>query len=377
MSEPATKIVLHIGAEKTGTSSLQATLAKNAATLLAEAGLLYPREVPLAATNAHFGIAAAFLDPERSEFFVPGGRRSPAELRQALAAAIARERPRLVVLSAEHFSSRFERPQIEALARFLAPHTVEIVYYARRQDEMAASSFGTGLLYGRRDWFDAQAIGPDMRFFDHCRILDEWAGVFGAGRLKVRNYGDFADAGLVEDFLTQAGVSPLPALVAVPRLNRALTIRETQLLHALNGHLPSWDEARAGKGDEAYWAATRDRQRLLDLLRQNSALADSPPVMALIGEAERAAIMARFADTNARLGEKYGVLLAPRRSAIETVASLEPLEPLMLQLLAVQLREIERLEMAFVGLEGRLPAARLRSLAGLLLEPIRRLRRRT
>ena len=195
MSEPATKIVLHIGAEKTGTSSLQAALAKNAAMLLAEAGLLYLREAPLAAANAQFGIAAAFLDAGGSEFFVPGGRRSPAELRRALAAAISRQRPRLVVLSAEHFSSRFERPQIEALARFLAPHSVEIVYYARRQDEMAASSFGTGLLYGRRDWFDAQAIGPDTRFLDHCQILDEWAGVFGAGRLKIRNYGEFAEAG--------------------------------------------------------------------------------------------------------------------------------------------------------------------------------------
>jgi hypothetical protein len=85
MSEPATKIVLHIGAERTGTSSLQATLATNAGRLLDEAGLLYPREPPLAAGNAHFGLPAAFLDSARAEFYLPGGRRSPAELRQALA----------------------------------------------------------------------------------------------------------------------------------------------------------------------------------------------------------------------------------------------------------------------------------------------------
>ena len=87
--------------------------------------------------------------------------------------------------------------------------------------------------------------------------------------------------------------------------------------------------------------------------------------------------MARFADTNARLAQVYGVSLAPRRSASQTVATLEPLEPVMLKLLAVQLRKIERLEMAYVGLEEGLPTARLRSLAGLLLKPIRRLRRRT
>jgi hypothetical protein len=362
MSEPATKIVLHIGAEKTGTSSLQATLAKNAATLLAEAGLLYPREVPLAAGNAHFGVAAAFLDPRRTEFFLPGGHRSPAELRQALAAAIVRERPRLAVLSAEHFSSRFERPQIEALARFLAPHTIEIVYYARRQDEMSASSFGTGLLYGRRDWFDSEAIRPDWRFFDHCRILDEWAAIFGAGRLRVRNYGDFAEAGLVEDFLAQAGLSTLPALAAAERLNRSITIREAQFLLALNQHLPTWDEASAGKGGEAYWAAGHDRQRLLALLRQNPTLPDSPPVTALIGEAESATIMARFAETNARLAEKYGVVFAQRRNGPQMAVRLEPLEPALVEFLAVQLREIERRDIAIArgkksGLVAKLGAS--------------------
>src|SRR4029077_18841355 len=175
-------------------------------------------------------------------FYLPGGRRSPAELRQALAASIARWRARIVVLSAEHFSSRFERPQSEALARFLTPHPVEIVYYARRQDEMAASSFGMGLLYGRTGWFEIVAVQPGERYYDHCRILDDWAGVFGAGALKVRNHGDFADAGLVEDFLTQAGVAQPPILAAGPRPNRSITMREAQFLHALNQHLPTWDE---------------------------------------------------------------------------------------------------------------------------------------
>ena len=334
MTEPATKIVLHIGAEKTGTDSLQAALAINAGRLLDEAGLLYPRDPLLAAGNAHFGVAAAFLDPVRTEIFVPGGCRSPAELQQALATEIARWRPRLVVLSAEHFSSRFLRPQLEALARFLEPHAVEIIYYARRQDEMATSVFSTALLYGGRDWFDSAAIRPDWRFFDHCRILDEWAGVFGADNLRVRNYGDVAETGLVEDFLTQAGLSPLPTLAATPRLNRSITIREAQFLHALNQHLPTWDEAVAGKGGEAYWAAGRDRERLLALLRQNVALPDSPPVTSLIGEAESAAIMSRFAESNAGLAEKYGVTFASRRKGPEMAVWPEPLAPAVLELLA-------------------------------------------
>ena len=335
MTEPATKIVLHIGAEKTGTDSLQAALAINAARLLDESSLLYPRHPLLAAGNAHFGVAAAFFDPVRTEIFVPGGRRSPAELQQALAAEIARWRPRLVVLSAEHFSSRFLRPQLEELARFVEPHAVEVIYYARRQDEMAASIFGTALLYGGRDWFDSAAIEPAWRFFDHCRILDDWAAVFGADKLKVRNYGDVADAGLVEDFLTQAGITPLPALAAVPRLNRAITIREAQFLHALKQNLPTWDEALACKGAEAYWAAGRDRQRLLALLRQNTALPDSPPVTALIGEAESVAIMSRFAESNAGLAEKYGVTFAARSKGPTVAARPEPLEPAVLELLAM------------------------------------------
>ncbi len=329
MSEPVAKIVLHIGAEKTGTSSLQAALAANADLLLAEAGLLYPRSAPLAYGNAQLTLAAAFLELRQAEFVLPERRSSLAELRDALSVAIASCRPGIVVLSAELFSSRFQRPQIEELVRFLAPHPIEIVYYARRQDEMAASSFGSALMAGSREWFDIDTVRPGGRYFDHARILDKWADVFGAASLKVRNYGNVAQAGLLEDFLTQAGVSPSPGLAAAPRLNRSISVREAQYLQALNQHLPNWDEALAGPGEKAYWAANRVRLRLLAELRQHPD--DSPPVTSLIGEAESATIMSRFADTNAQLAERYGVVFAQHRNGPPVAARLEPLDPAIVE----------------------------------------------
>ncbi len=330
-----TQIVLHIGAEKTGTTSLQAALAKNAGRLLDESSLLYPCDPPLATGIAHFGLAAAFLDAGQREFAAPAGIQL-AELHEALAAEIARRRPRIAVLSAEHFSSRFQHPQIEALARFLEPYAVRIVYYARRQDEMAAGAFGTGLVAGRRDWFDIDAIRPGEFYYDHCQVIDQWAAVFDVANLRVRNYSDFAEMGLIEDFLTEAGVSPLPALAVVPRANRALTIREAQFLHALNQHLPTWEESLAGEGAEAFQAGGRERQRLLWLLRQDATLPDSPPLTSLIGEAESVAIMSRFAKSNAGLAEKYGVSFAARRKGPVVAVRPGPLEPAVLQLLAMK-----------------------------------------
>lgn len=340
MSEPVTKIVLHIGAEKTGTTSLQAALTTNADLLQAEAGLLYPRRAPLGYGNAHLTLAAAFLEPSNAEFVAPEKGASPAELRQALSAAIASCRPRLVVLSAELFSSRFERPQIEELARFLAPDPVEIVYYARRQDEMAASSFGTGLVAGRREWFDIDDVRPGGRYFDHTLILDKWADVFGAASLKVRDYGNVARGGLLEDFLTQAGISAPLRLAGAPRLNKSISVREAQYLQALNQHLPTWEEALAGPGKKAYWTANRERVRLLSELRQHPD--DSPPVTALIGEAESATIMLRFADTNARLAERYGVVIGRHRNGPRVAAKLEPLDPAIVERLVSRLRESDQ-----------------------------------
>jgi hypothetical protein len=74
----------------------------------------------------------------------------------------------------------------------------------------------------------------------------------------------------------------------------------------------------------------------LSLLYQDTTLPDSPPVTSLIGDAESAAIMSRFAKSNAGLAKKYGVEFAARWKGPAIAVQPGLLEPAVLELLAMK-----------------------------------------
>jgi len=89
-----TKIILHIGGEKTGATSISAVISKNSRFVFGKFGLANPKNRPFFDDNAHFQVAAAFLDASQCNFFDSRLRRGPVELRRALDTLIARKRPR-------------------------------------------------------------------------------------------------------------------------------------------------------------------------------------------------------------------------------------------------------------------------------------------
>ena len=310
-----TRVVLHIGGEATGTTSLQTSLAANSRALFASTGLLYPTSAPFSDNRAHFPLAAAFLDRVHSNFIRMDQQRPATELRRALASLVARKRPRAVVFSAEHFSSRFGPTEIARLADFLSPYPATIVFYVRAQDELALSAYSSGLMAGERGWFHYTAVDGGDRYFNHCVVADDWAAVFGAENLRVRPYSQFAAHGLVRDFLAQAGVSDPPPLQAVPRLRQSMSIFEARLIQALNQELPTWQEALAADDESRYRRAEAIRGALLQKLRESGRAPESRSIHDLIGPAERGKILQQFESGNRALAEKYGVQIAQAREA--------------------------------------------------------------
>ncbi len=308
-----TRVVLHIGGEATGTTSLQASLAANSRALFAGTGLLYPTSAPFIDNGAHFPLAAAFLDRAHTNFIPIDQQRSPDELRRALASLVARKCPRAVVFSAEHFSSRFGPAEIARLADFLSPYPATIVFYVRAQDEVALSAYSSGLMAGERGWFHYTAVDGGDRYFNHCAVADDWAAVFGAENLRVRPYSEFVADGLVRDFLAQAGVSDPPRFRAVPRLRQSMTIFEARLIQALNQELPTWQEALAADDESRYRRAEAIRRALLQKLRESGRAPESRSIHDLISPAERGKILQQFESGNRALAEKYGVRIVPSR----------------------------------------------------------------
>ena len=222
------RAILHIGGEKTGSTSIQWLLDANRAALATAGfgvaqGLGGANHVALA---AHAGreemvadLVAALDEPEGQAGLRAG---LPARLAAMLAAQPAGTHT--VLFSNEHCQSRLRTTkEIARLRDLLAPHFAEVVVlvYLRRQDEVVVSLRRTslqshGYLPGR--WFPWDY--DVLTMLDHHLLLQRWGEVFGPAALRPRLYRA-AGAAQLQDYLDAIGAPPL-VLRLPPRLNRSL-----------------------------------------------------------------------------------------------------------------------------------------------------------
>lgn len=165
--------VLHIGRNKTGTSSLQEFFAENEG-LLRESGILYPeagRE-----GKAHHGLALAVkrANQDRAAFEVLA-----AKLRQEVADH------REVLVSSEVFATLDE---LDALATLFPAGKTTIVVYVREYCAYLSSWYRQAIQL-RNLCCDFRAF-VDLRYIDasHIGLLERWANVYGRSNIKVLVY---------------------------------------------------------------------------------------------------------------------------------------------------------------------------------------------
>lgn len=246
---PAAKphIILHIGGEKTGTTAIQHTLARNRKLLLSN-GILFPvspgqdnhlmMAVSAADTaqtldlRAMLGFDAAAKADEALAAF-------PAALAEELAASGADR----VIISNEHCSSRLKRPdEIEKVRDLLSPlaESVTIIMYLRRQDELLFSSYSTSLKSGRTTPMPIPR-SADSDFFNYPRILGLWRDVFGAENIVVRIYHENwpRNRDLIADFFEALDIPiPVGQLDMPPGLpNRRLDPQIAEFLRIMNKYI--------------------------------------------------------------------------------------------------------------------------------------------
>ncbi|HTV85023.1 MAG TPA: hypothetical protein VME63_06445 [Dyella sp.] len=302
-------VLLHIGSEKTGTTYLQHLLQANANVLRKKYGLLYPTDGLLLQQAAHHPIAAAFLPPERCDFIALSSRRPAALLMEHLNQVIARTHSERVLLSAEHMSSRFDREAIGELAGHLSQHSVQVIFYVRRQDELALSALSTDLCCGSRDWIPLERISPDVRRFNPLRIVEDWQAVFGRDAVTVRSYASACRNDLTRDFLDCIGLAHanFAEWEAVGRINQRISLYEARILHGINQFLPTWREAVQQGEPETYHQANHLRASLLAWLRAEDAVASDVPLDAALSPRQRMTLMQHFTDINRQLADACGL----------------------------------------------------------------------
>jgi hypothetical protein len=191
------KLVLHIGTEKTGTTTLQNWCADNRGALR-EQGLYYPKTLGSA---PHRSLAIAARDPDKpDDGFREKQINSPAD-HQAFVSALKRAFDEEVaenadvgtwLISSEHLHSRATSVEMVArVRRFLGDwfESVTILVHLRPQVDVAvslASTASRGGLQVSREWFEN--VTNAETYFNYDMLVQRWEAVFGSEALEVLPY---------------------------------------------------------------------------------------------------------------------------------------------------------------------------------------------
>ena len=283
------RLIVHIGWEKTGTTSLQAFMSKNAKNL-EKSGIFYPNDHYLTFVQGigHFPLAGAILQQGASREFIASEKLIDGKIILTDFTSYLRDIKQTVVISCEHLSSRISSDQeIRLLKESIdeASYEAKIVCYVRDPINLAISSYSTAVKGGRRERLDWSNVAPQNEYFNPLHRLRKWASVFGKDNLIVREYHSdkLINGNIYEDFSRLIQVDP-GDFEAPERLNTALPPDRCEILRRCNKFLPIHSE------DLTSWRKNTLARRLLrdaSPERESNDLSVPVPV----------GVIDRFADT--------------------------------------------------------------------------------
>ena len=137
------KLILHIGFEKTGTTTAQAYLyGRQIEGLLPRQGIIYPQSV----LTPNMAYHKLLVDQILSHGVIDN------EYLNDLRDEIERSEAHTFIISCEHFHSDFTLENIKSLHKALDPlfHKIKVIAFVRNQAETAISHFSTRLMSGER-----------------------------------------------------------------------------------------------------------------------------------------------------------------------------------------------------------------------------------
>lgn len=229
------KLFLHIGFNKTGSTSLQRDLAHNAA-VLAEQGILYPcdPQAPFMQRWQHAPLAAA-VPGRQLHWLLPRKRDTLDQAYAALRDRIAQSTCDTLILSSEGFGeTAMGQRKIRWLKDQFPGLDITVVAYVRRQDSYFLSTYQEGIKAGRTQPF---AFGDYLEAKDlyFGRRLASWRTVFGAERVVVRPFAPtlWPEGELFFDFLSVIGATSA-GMVPQPPENEGFDYRAIEFMRQLN-----------------------------------------------------------------------------------------------------------------------------------------------
>lgn len=288
---------LHIGLEKTGTTSIQLTLRDNAARLEAN-GVLFDQHFTAKVRKSvgnSMGLVGAALEADKRQMFLRGRDDAwdmPCDFASYPADQIrARKDISTLIFSSEQLSSWLVMPkEVKRLREFLlsVAETVTVVVYLRRQDRLAQSLInetvkGGGVFNYRRIDRLLNLDGRKLHFVEMLRVYRD---VFGANNVVLRHFARDAltDGDVVTDFQHLVGLGGM-SLERPERRNASLSLEALYVMSLVNdlqavfGDLDGLQAARkaivrSGQGKLQVITRKRAKRLVEDFAEENAELAD-------------------------------------------------------------------------------------------------------
>jgi hypothetical protein len=292
-------LFLHIGTEKTGTTSVQKFFKANRE-LLKRNGIVYPAAP---GNQNHTGLAASAQDDEkrgplRKSLGIKNRAdvlRFRAEMLTELAAELSERPYKTAFMSGEHCSSRLlDDVEVQWLKDELGKFfdKMHIIVYIRRQDDYLLSTYSTSVKSGSTN---PLRIPPDRTIeqrYDHWDMLQRWARVFGRDKVICRKFerATLKSGDIVDDVMDIAGIDPALGFERPEDVNEALDAETLEFLRLFNKFVPRFE----GKDLNPV------RDNIVPLLSKVS----SGPLVTL-GEDELDRFMALFRGSNAKVADEY------------------------------------------------------------------------
>ena len=244
------KLILHIGSEKTGTTSIQSMLSLNRE-LLESKSIRIP--MFLGKPNHRYAEYAFRSNETQDDFDKNRGIFNDSEAKTTLKSSIkrdwedtiSRESLNTWLISCEHFQSRLHyQHEIRDLWQFTQQlfENTTIVIYLRDPLSTAFSHLSTTIKGGsipRSFHINPETVSG---ICNHQKVLERWLSVVPKECLKVRLFDQskFFDNDLYSDFFDACGLAIPPKLVIPPKANHSLSLPALRLMILLNQRIPAF-----------------------------------------------------------------------------------------------------------------------------------------
>ena len=253
------KCIVHIGTEKTGTTTIQHFLNSNKKTL-SHLGYLYP----IIDSNHHVNLSVAAYAVDRRDDLTRFRRLYTNEdLTKYQKKVIKKYTKELkkaqsfkaTIFSSEHFQSRLtthsELLQLKTLLNNFGYQDIQILVYLRRPVDLANSLYSTAIKCGATNAYPPSPKNEQWRnICDHQSTLIRFAAVFGEQAIIPRIYSkeEFEHNSLIADFLASINIKQTEDLFTIPKnQNERLSVVGLEILRRVNQRIPVFIDEQPNK----------------------------------------------------------------------------------------------------------------------------------